>query len=164
VKQIETPLSSTAIAVAKTPFIFTASAIQQIPSSTLSRTKSLTSTLLASASSPTTLVILNSDTNPTKASSFNPSSSGGNNGTGSAGSGLNTASLIGTIIASVTGAVSSFIGAWFAWKNYKIWGRVPGIMGLQVLCLEVALTGKVLEYVTCRNRFSGRRSGVIIDR
>jgi hypothetical protein len=77
---------------------------------------------------------------------------------------LNTAFLIGTIVASVTGAVGSFIGAWFGWKNYKIWGRVPGIMGLQVLCLEVVLTKKVLEYVTCRNRFLGRRSGVIIER
>jgi hypothetical protein len=32
---------------------------------------------------------------------------------------LNTAFLIGTIVASVTGAVGSCIGAWFAWKKYK---------------------------------------------
>jgi hypothetical protein len=75
-----------------------------------------------STSPTTTSVSPNTQPTATQANLSTPTSTtGGSNASGSGGgnNSLSTAALIGTIIASLTGAVGSCIGVWFGWKTYK---------------------------------------------
>jgi hypothetical protein len=75
-----------------------------------------------STSPTTTSASPNTQPTATQANLSTPTSTAGGSNASDSGSGndsLSTAALIGTIIASLTGAVGSCVGVWFGWKTYK---------------------------------------------
>lgn len=85
-------------------------------------TNLLTSTRSGSTSPTTTSASPNTQPTATQANLSTPTPTNGGTNASNSGSGsnsLSTAALIGTIIASLTGAVGSCLGVWFGWKTYK---------------------------------------------